>query len=109
MRVGGWVWITLLLVNLVLWWLLMLRGQVSPELAAPIVIGMALLLNLPSCIPFLYLFGILAGVYDAEPALAQAFIVCLIVSAYGAGYLQWFLGVPWLIRRWRGRRRGDAE
>lgn len=94
------VWAVLLSGNLILWWALVLRGQVSMELAGPVVLGGALLFNFPSCLVPLWVFGSLAGI-SSDPMWANTFEIALIVGAYGLGYLQWSFVVPWLIRQWR--------
>lgn len=88
------------------WTLTRLHAQINSQLKFEILLHHALvmmLLTLPSGLIFTGLVSAITSVFGFEPAGAiDAVIVS--VSCTIAGYLQWFILVPWLWCNWKAKR-----
>ena len=80
-------------------------AQSDPQLKAEIVLRHGLLLlglTLPSGWLLTALIGLLFHAIGQEPTgLGDALLMS--VTCAVAGYLQWFIALPWLWRKWRAR------
>ena len=88
------------------WTLSGLYAQADQQLKDEILLRHALvmmLLTLPSGWMLTALVSAIADAVNFQPAGAtDAFMVSLLCAI--AGYLQWFVLVPWLWRKWKARR-----
>lgn len=92
-------------VSIFTWTLTSYHAQVIPQLKNEILLRHALvmmLLTLPSGWGLTALVSAMVGVINLQlVGAADAFIVSL--SCAIAGYLQWFVLLPWLWRKWKAK------
>jgi hypothetical protein len=82
------------------------HAQVIPQLKDEIILRHALVmmfLTLPSGWALTALVSAILGVVNFQPVgVTEAYIVSL--SCTIAGYMQWFVLLPWLWRKWKDRK-----
>ena len=96
----------LLVVSILAWTIVSYDAQSDAQLKSEIVLRHGILmlgLTLPSGWILTALIGSLAHLVGLAPiGLGDTLLVSLTCAV--AGYLQWFVVVPWLWRKWRARR-----
>lgn len=94
--------------SIFVWTMVSYNAQVVPELKYEILLRHGLLmlvLTLPSGWMATALIGVIAGLVGLDLAgMADALLVSLTCAV--AGYVQWFVLLPWLWRKWKSRRAG---
>lgn len=97
-------------VSIFVWTMVSYNSQVVPELKNEILLRHGLLmlvLTLPSGWVATALVGSIVSLIGIDlVGIADALLVSLTYAV--VGYLQWFMLLPWLWRKWKGRRAGSA-
>lgn len=94
--------------SIFVWTMVSYYAQVAPQLKYEILLRHGLLmlvLTLPSGWIVTALVGAIVSLVGLDLAgMADALLVSLTCAV--AGYLQWFVLLPWLWRKWKARRAG---